>query len=168
MAAPPCSTCDCDCDHAAVGLAKVIIDCEKNTIEVDSECECRNYVWSPGCCSGSSAGLLGRIDKINPARIGLKKFLPKSAQFARNPLHAAWNAGSAVLRAPDSEASGGRSAEVKTQLDELEYLKKAQADQVKEFRDKLRDVEAVKKHTGRHGRDAQADRGGSEDHRTSR
>lgn len=41
----PCS--DCGCCESAVGLAVLTINCEKKTVERNTECDCRHYVMSP-------------------------------------------------------------------------------------------------------------------------
>jgi hypothetical protein len=93
MEAPPCH--DCDCDDPAVGLAKLVIDCAKNTVEVG--CDCRHYVWSPRLLRWLVCGLFANMDKIPMERLGLKENLPSASALYRNPLHTAWKVGMITL-----------------------------------------------------------------------
>lgn len=124
MDSPPCS--DCHCEDAAVGLAKLVIDCDKNTVEVDTkDCECRKYVWSPRLMQWLICRLLGNIHTVRPGITGLKNFAPKSGAFAGNPLHAAWNVSAAALRAPGTRRLHRDIEEIKVQLAAVEKLAKA-------------------------------------------
>jgi hypothetical protein len=123
MDSPPCSTCDCDCDDAAVGLAKVVIDCDKNTVEVDTDkCDCRQYVWSPRLLQWLICRLLGNIHTVRPGITGLKNFVPTSGSFASNPLNAAWKVSAAALRAPRSKGLYRDVEEIKAQLAKIESV----------------------------------------------
>jgi len=95
MTSPPCPDCHC-CEDAAVGLAKLTIDCDKNTVEV--ECECRHFVWSPRLLQWLICGLFGNIHKLSKNRTGLKDALPAASAFVRNPMKTSWDVGGLALR----------------------------------------------------------------------
>ena len=119
MDSPPCS--DCHCDDGAVGLAKLVIDCDKNTVEVDTEdCDCRQFVWSPRLIQWLICRVLGNIDSVGPAITGLKTITPKSRAFASNPLDAAWKVSAAALRAPRNRSLYREVDEIKAHLAKLE------------------------------------------------
>jgi hypothetical protein len=90
MEAPPCR--DCDCDDSAVGLAKLVIDCANNTVQVECD-DCRHYVWSPRLLRWLICGLFAQMDRIPKDGIGIKRNLPSASALYRNPLHTAWEIG---------------------------------------------------------------------------
>ncbi|MDQ3773306.1 MAG: hypothetical protein M3461_02460 [Pseudomonadota bacterium] len=95
MESPPCP--DCHCDDGAVGLAKLEIDCENNTVEV--KCECRQYIWSPRLLRWLICGLFGDIDKLTTDTTGLYESFPPADAIYANPMQAAWDIGTVALSA---------------------------------------------------------------------
>jgi hypothetical protein len=89
-ASPPC--CDCHCEDGAVGLAKLVIDCVKNTVTVECD-DCRHYVWSPRLLRWLVCKLFGNIDKLSTDKVPV----PPASAFLRNPLQAAWDASDIAL-----------------------------------------------------------------------
>ena len=116
MEAPPCD--DCECEDPAVGLAKLDIDCAKNTVKV--ACDCRHYVWSPRLLRWLICGLFANMDKIPMERFGLKENLPSASTLYRNPLHTAWKVGVMALEARKLQRLQQEVKDLSARLDAVE------------------------------------------------
>jgi hypothetical protein len=115
MTSPPCP--DCGCAESGVGLAKLEIDCDQNTVTVS--CDCRQYVWSPRLLRWLVCGLLANVDKLPRNVVGLDQDappLPTASLAASQPLRSAWDAGTAFVAAPD------RYNALETRVAELERM----------------------------------------------
>lgn len=80
-----------------MGLATLVICCDKHTVEV--KCDCRQYVWSPRLLQWLICELFANIDKLSTGTTGLKQALPSERDLVRNPMQTVWDVGAIVLGA---------------------------------------------------------------------
>lgn len=92
MKSPPCQ--DCACDDGAVGLATLVIDCARNTLEI--HCDCRQYVWSPRFLRWLVCEMFRGADK-DRGIVDLTGKLPSVSALLRNPLQAMREVGEAAV-----------------------------------------------------------------------